>query len=256
MKFINGRHLTEPFTKRLVKVALVEGQPATRKRWLKLINFFPDFVCSCACTSGEEALQTIPRERPDVVLIDIVLPHMSGIECTRRFKVLVPHTRVIIFTAMDDQDLVFLALAAGADGYLLKRMKPADLRIALLDVLNGGAPLTSKIARHVVESFRRKKTLPDESRRLTFKEERILMLLSQGYTNGLIAAKLELSLNTVCCQLKQVFKKFQVSSRIAAVACYMDSKTTWPKPDDPRFLPIKSKQLANVPGYQDIRPRL
>jgi DNA-binding NarL/FixJ family response regulator len=157
--------------------------------------------------------------------MDIFLPRMSGIECTSKLKELLPETQIIILTAMDDQELVFLALEAGADGYLLKRTKPADLRVALLDVLNGGAPMTSQIARRVIESFRRKATILDKSTHLTIREEQILMLLSQGYSNKLIADKMQLSIDTVCSHLKRVFSKMHVSSRTEAVIRYMSSKT-------------------------------
>ena len=208
-----------------LKVALVEDQPEVRESWIKLINSFPDFACICACGTGEEALRLIPPERPDVVLMDIFLPRMSGIECTVRLKALLPQTQIVILTAMADQELVFLALEAGADGYLLKRTKPADLRTALLDVLGGGAPMTSQIARRVIESFRQKSKFRDEFAHLSIREEQILMLLSQGYANKVIADKLELSIDTVCSHLKHVFTKLHVSSRTEAVVRYMASKT-------------------------------
>ena len=222
--------LTKP-AKRKIKIALVEDQPKVRESWIKLINSFPDFSCICACATGEEALRVLPQEPPDVVLMDIFLPRMSGIECTVRLKALLPQTQIVILTAMDDQELVFLALESGADGYLLKRTKPADLRTALLDVLGGGAPMTSQIARRVIESFRQKAKLRDESVRLSVREEQILVLLSQGYSNKLIADKLELSIDTVCSHLKHVFTKLHVSSRTEAVVRYMASKTPQSKSD-------------------------
>jgi DNA-binding NarL/FixJ family response regulator len=215
----------EPGSKRRIKVALVEDQPKVRDSWIKLINSFPDFTCICACTTGEEAVRVIPPEAPDVVLMDIFLPRMSGIECTVRLKMLLPQTQIVILTAMDDQELVFLALEAGADGYLLKRTKPADLRSALLDVLGGGAPMTSQIARRVIETFRQKAKIRDESTRLSVREEQILMLLSQGHSNKMIADKLDLSIDTVCTHLKHVFNKLHVNSRTEAVVRYMASKT-------------------------------
>ena len=218
--------------KRPVKVALVEDQPKVRDSWIKLINSFPDFSCTCACSTGEEALRAIPPEVPDVVLMDIFLPRMSGIECTVRLKALLPQTQIVILTAMDDQELVFLALEAGADGYLLKRTKPSDLRTALLDVLGGGAPMTSQIARRVIESFRQKSKIRDESARLSVREEQILMLLAQGYSNKMIADKLDVSIDTVCSHLKHVFTKLHVSSRTEAVVRYMASKTPQQKPPD------------------------
>lgn len=220
-----GSRAVESSGKSPLKVALVEDQPKVRESWIKLINSFPDFSCTCACATGEEALRIIPQEVPDVVLMDIFLPRMSGIECTVRLKELVPQTQIVILTAMADQELVFLALEAGADGYLLKRTKPSDLRTALLDVLGGGAPMTSQIARRVIESFRQKAKVRDESVRLSVREEQILMLLSQGYANKVIADKLELSIDTVCSHLKHVFNKLHVSSRTEAVVRYMASKT-------------------------------
>jgi DNA-binding NarL/FixJ family response regulator len=170
-------------------------------------------------------LRVIPEAAPDVVLMDIFLPRMSGIECTSRLKAMLPRTQIVILTAMDDEELVFMALEAGADGYLLKRTKPSDLRDALLDVLGGGAPMTSEIARRVIEAFRNKGKARDESLRLSVREEQILVLLSKGYANKMIADQLELSIDTVCHHLKHVFEKMHVSSRTEAVVRYMASKT-------------------------------
>jgi len=227
---VKGNRPLESARKTPVKVALVEDQPKARASWTKFINSFSDFVCTCTCATGEEAVRVIPAESPDVVLMDLFLPRMSGIECTVRLKELLPQTQIIILTAMDDEELVFLALQAGADGYLLKRTKPSDLRIALLDVLGGGAPMSSEIARRVIESFREKTQIRYESARLSLREEQVLVLLSQGYANKSIAEKLGLSVDTVCGHLKIVFKKLHVSSRTEAVVRYMASKTPPPKP--------------------------
>ena len=208
-----------------LKVALVEDQPKVRENWSRLINSFPDLTCVCTCKTGEEALRVIPEAAPDVVLMDIFLPRMSGIECTSRLKTLMPQTQIVILTAMDDEELVFMALEAGADGYLLKRTKPSDLRDALLDVLGGGAPMTSEIARRVIETFRNKGKARDESLRLSVREQQILVLLSKGYANKMIADQLKLSIDTVCHHLKHVFEKMHVSSRTEAVVRYMASKT-------------------------------
>ena len=208
-----------------LKVALVEDQPRVRENWSRLINSFPDLTCICTCKTGEEALRVIPEAVPDVVLMDIFLPRMSGIECTSRLKALMPQTQIVILTAMDDEELVFMALEAGADGYLLKRTKPSDLRDALLDVLGGGAPMTSEIARRVIETFRNKGKARDESLRLSVREEQILVLISKGDSNKMIADRLELSIDTVCHHLKHVFEKMHVCSRTEAVVRYIASKT-------------------------------
>ena len=121
-----------------LKIALVEDQPKVRENWSQLINSFPDLSCICICKTGEEALKVIPEVQPDAVLMDIFLPRMSGIECTVRLKELLPQTQIVILTAMDDQELVFLALEAGADGYLLKNTEPEELRRAIFSTVPSG----------------------------------------------------------------------------------------------------------------------
>jgi DNA-binding NarL/FixJ family response regulator len=178
------------------------------------------------CSSGEEAMRLIPPLQPDVVLMDIFLPRMSGIECTARLKGLLPKTRILILTAADDEEMVFPALEAGADGYLLKQARPADLRDALNEVLNGGVPMTSGIARRVVEYFREKAKVRDEVVNLSTREKEVLLLLSKGYSNKEIAAKLTLSVETIHGYLKHVYEKLHVRSRAEAVAKYMSSKSS------------------------------
>ena len=206
------------------KVVLVEDKPGVRDSWVKLINSLPGFSCVQACVSGEDALRVIPALKPDVVLMDIFLPRMSGIECTARLKILLPKIQILMLTAVEDDELVFMALEAGADGYLLKRTKPEDLKAAMLDVIGGGAPMTSEVARRVVESFRRasKQTKPDVH--LTTREEEVLILLSKGYANKEIAEKLSISAETVGSHLKHIYEKMHVRSRAEAVARYMTSK--------------------------------
>jgi len=207
-----------------LKIALVEDKPDVRESWLRLINSFNDVSCVCVCGSGEEALRVMPPVRPDVILMDIFLPRMSGIECTSRLKELLPNTRIVILTAVDDDELVFLALESGADGYLLKRTKPADLRAALLDVRSGGAPMSSEIARRVVESFRARARNRGETVHLTTREEEVLVLLTKGYSNKEIADQISVSVDTVRTHLKHIYEKMHVRSRAEAVAHYMSSK--------------------------------
>lgn len=207
-----------------ILVALVEDQRDTRESWSRLISSFPDFTCICTCASAEEALRMIPQEKPDVILMDVFLPRMSGIECTARLKAARPETPIVMLTASDEDEILFLALESGADGYLLKRTKPAELRAALLDVLSGGAPMTSEIARHVVASFRRKSGGLDPSVSLTAREEETLVLLTKGYSNKEIADYLNLSIETVRSHLKNIYTKMHVRSRAEAVAHYMSKR--------------------------------
>jgi len=208
-----------------LRVALVEDERNIRESWSRLIDSFPDFKCLCACSSGEEALKTVPTARPDVTLMDVLLPGISGIECTMRLKELLPDTQIIILTALDDDELIFRALEAGADGYLLKRTKPADMRTALLDVLHGGAPMTSAIARRVVQSFRRTSPNRQDALRLSPREEELLEFLSKGYSNKEIAEQTQLSFETVRSYLKHIYEKMHVRSRTEAAVRYLNSKS-------------------------------
>ena len=206
-----------------LRIVLVEDKPEVRASWSKLLNTFSDFRCIGECATAEEALRMVPILNPDVVLMDIFLPRMSGIECTSRLKAALPGIPIVILTTSDDDGIVFRALEAGADGYLLKRTKPAELRTALLDALSGGAPMTSEIARRVVESFRQKGRSRDETHSLSSREEEVLILLTKGYSNKEIADQLNLSTETVRSHLKHIYEKMHVRSRAEAVARYMSA---------------------------------
>ena len=204
----------------LVSVALVEDQKDLCESWVHIIESFGEFECICTCASAEEAIEMIPNARPNVVLMDIRLPRMSGIECTLSLKELLPSTPIVILTVLDDDELIFRALEAGADGYLLKRSKPADLRTALLDVLNGGAPMSSAIARRVVRSFRRPSSDPRDETHLSAREAELLDLLSCGLSNKEIADQMRLSVETVRSYLKTIYGKMHVRCRTEAVIRY------------------------------------
>jgi DNA-binding NarL/FixJ family response regulator len=206
------------------RIALVEDQHEVRERWARLLESFGDFQCVCACASGEEALTAIPAARPELVLMDILLPGISGIECSAQLKQLLPQIQILILTASDDEEMVFPALEAGADGYLLKHSRPADLRAALLDVLGGGVPMTSGIARRVAQYFRDRAKLRDELVCLSSREKQVLTMLCNGYSNKEIALKLALSVETVHSYLKHAYERMHVHSRAEAVAKYMSSK--------------------------------
>ena len=214
-----------------LRVVLIEDHREVRESWQRLISSLADFSCVAVFSTAEEALRQIPAVKPDIVLMDIILPRMSGIECTARLKALLPQTRIVMLTAVDDDEIVFMALEAGADGYLLKRTKPADMRSAMLDVLGGGAPMTSEIARRVVESFRQRSKSRGEAVRLTLREEEVLVLLSKGYSNKEIADRIELSVDTVRSHLKHIYEKMHVRSRTEAVIRYMSGKPSSADPD-------------------------
>ena len=209
---------------RTARVVLVEDKAGVRESWTKLINSLAGFSCVASCSSGEDALRLIPSLAPDIVLMDIFLPRMSGIECTGRLKMLLPKTQIIILTGVEDDELVFMALEAGADGYLLKRTRPDDLRAAMVNVMGGGAPMTSEIARLVVESFRKSTSTSKPVVRLSAREEEVLILLSKGYSNKEIASQLSIGVETISSHLKHIYKKMHVRSRAEAVARYMTGK--------------------------------
>lgn len=224
-----------------INVALVEDQKDLCDSWVRIIEAFGGFACSCICDSAEAAMRAIPGARPDVILMDIRMPGMSGIECTSRLKELLPATPIVILTVLDDEELIFRALEAGADGYLLKRSKPADLRAALLDVLAGGAPMSSAIARRVVRSFRRPPANPRNEASLSARESEVLGLLSSGLSNKEIADQMRLSVETVRSYLKTVYEKLHVHCRTEAVMRYTANRSVNP--------------LANPNTMRDKLPR-
>jgi DNA-binding NarL/FixJ family response regulator len=206
-----------------VTVAMVEDEREIRESWVKLLGSFSEVACVCTCASGEDALKQLPSVRPQIVLMDIFLPRMSGIECTARLKKLLPDTHILILTSVADDEMVFMALQAGADGYLLKSTQPAELEEALRDLLRGGAPMTGAVARRVVRYFRQKEKPKDADLGLSAREEEVLILLSKGYGNKEIAAQLVLSIDTISTYLKQIYKKLHVHSRTEAVMRYTQS---------------------------------
>jgi DNA-binding NarL/FixJ family response regulator len=207
----------------LVRIALIEDLGDVRESWCRLINGLRGFQCVCGCGSGEEALRLLPGIQPNVVLMDIQLPGMDGIECTARLKGLLPDAQILILTVSADSQTVFRALEAGADGYLLKRSRPEQLQAAILDVLAGGAPMSSEIARRVVASFRQRSALRDNTVCLTAREEEVLTLLSKGFANKEIAEKIAVSYETVRDHLKHIYEKLHVHSRTEAVARYLNA---------------------------------
>ena len=205
----------------LTTVAIVEDNRDFRATLARYMDEAPGHRCVCACSSSEEALQKIPRLLPDVVLMDIHLPNMSGLDCTRRLKELCPSVQVLILTVYEDNERIFGALKAGAGGYLLKRADPADILQAIQEVKQGGAPMSSQIARRVVQSFRADAGAARKVEDLSRREEEILQHLSKGYSSKEIADRLSVSVNTVRTHLQHIYEKLHVRSRTEAVVKFL-----------------------------------
>jgi DNA-binding NarL/FixJ family response regulator len=205
-----------------IPVAIVEDNEEIRASLERIIKRSPNFEFVCSCSSGEEALQTIPQRAPEVVIMDLRLPGISGIECTAKLKRLLPKTQVLILTVHGDNEQVFKALASGASGYLLKRSTSAEIIQAVLDVHAGGAPMSGEIARKVVQSFIKTNSETDSAVEvLTPREEEVLRLLAQGYVSKEIADKLAVRFDTVRFHLKNIYTKLHVRSRAEAIIKYL-----------------------------------
>lgn len=200
-----------------INVSIVEDDERVRESLAGVLDATAEFRCHKTYRSGEEALQGIPNERPDILLMDIQLPGMSGIECVARIKEKLPDLPVVMLTVFEDSEKVFKALEAGACGYLIKRTPSQDLLAALRQVHDGGAPMTARIARMVVQSFQRMGTSKRDTENLTPREREILELLAHGDLCKEIAEKLGLSLRTVHTHLKHIYEKLHVRSRTQAV---------------------------------------
>jgi DNA-binding NarL/FixJ family response regulator len=199
-----------------LKVAIVEDDRQLRTDFARLIDAAGDLTCVGAYPSGEEALAGLPVNTPDAVLMDINLPGMNGIECTRHLRAVLPHVHVVMLTTFDDTDRVFASLKAGATGYVLKRARPDEIVGAVRDVCGGGAPMSSAIAREVVQYFRQHQPAPEVST-LTDRERAVLNALSEGQQYKEIADNLGISINTVRQYIKSIYEKLHVNTRGEAV---------------------------------------
>src|SRR6516165_2456648 len=207
-------------------VAIVEDNAVMRNTFRQWIDAAEGFRCVFACASAEEAMAELPRLKPDVVLMDVNLPGESGIACTARLKEKLPSVQVIIVTVYLNQELIFQALQAGACGYLLKRSSPEELLRAISEVRSGGAPMTSEIARMLVEAFQKKPaTVVASGDGLTQRESEILVLLSEGLSNKEIADRVKISYDTVRAHLRHIYEKLHVRGRTEAVRKYLKSSS-------------------------------
>ena len=202
-------------------VAIVEDDAGIREDLVALLNGSPGCRCVGACASGEEALIEIPFWRPEVVLMDINLPQMSGIECVARLKAKTPELLVLMLTVYEDGDSIFRALKAGASGYLVKRLASDKLLEAIQEVTAGGAPMSCHIARKVVQFFNHAGPSPEVSENLSPRELEILDLLVAGCFFKEIADQLGISGETVRTHVNHIYRKLHVRSRTEAVVKYL-----------------------------------
>lgn len=200
-----------------IRVALLEDDSQVREGLVSLLNAAPGFQCAAACTSAEEALARLPPLSPDVVLMDIQLPGMTGIECIRRLKPQQPGIQVAMLTVFEDHDRIFQSLSAGASGYLLKQTPPAKLLEAIGELHRGGSPMSAQIARCVVETFQRPVSPDLSDSNLTPREQEIIRLLAKGFLYKEIADQLSLSVETVRTHLHRIYDKLHVRTRTEAV---------------------------------------
>jgi DNA-binding NarL/FixJ family response regulator len=204
-------------------IAIVEDNHVVRAGLLELVSSLPDCECVGGFDTGEEALRFIPRLKPDLVMMDIHLPNISGIECTLRLKEAMPDLSVLILTVYEDEEKIFQALQAGASGYILKRSRPSEVARAVLEMLDGGAPMTSTIARKVVASFRKTPAGKDAGKAgLSRRETEVLQNLSRGASNKMIADELCITVETVRWHLKQIYGKLHVHGRTEAAVKFLN----------------------------------
>jgi len=202
-----------------VRVVVIEDQREIRDGLAVLINGTTGFRCGGTFRSMEEALPRIAATDPDVALVDIGLPGMSGIDGIPRLLEKCPGLLILVLTVFEDDERIFRALCAGACGYLLKRIAPAKLLESIREVKNGGAPISPEIARRVVQLFRDFSPPAElEERRLSAQELRVLQLLVEGHNYKTAAAELGVTVNTISFHTRQIFRKLHVHSKSEAVA--------------------------------------
>lgn len=207
----------------MITVTMVDDDAGVRESIASYINAAPDLRCISAYGAAREALQKIPADKPDVVLMDINMPEMNGIECTRRLTAAMPSVNILMLTVFEDSEKIFEALAAGAGGYLLKRSPPAKLLDAIREVHEGGSPMSAPIARKVVRSFQRAAEAGAKAEGLSPREEQVLDCLAKGYVYKQISEELGISIDTIRTYIRRIYDKLHVHSRTEAVAKYLSS---------------------------------
>jgi DNA-binding NarL/FixJ family response regulator len=209
-----------------VTVSIVEDDPLVRGSLAKLIDGAPGFRCLSRHASAEDALGEIPAVGPEVVLMDINLPGINGVECVRRLKPQLPNSQIIMLTVYQNTENIFNALAAGATGYMLKQTPAAELLAAIKEVHSGGSPMSSHIARKIVQSFQHKTPVPAGAGSLSPRESEVLHLLAKGFLYKEIGEQMKVSYATVHTHIRHIYEKLHVRSRTEAVAKHFGRSRT------------------------------
>jgi DNA-binding NarL/FixJ family response regulator len=207
--------------KKIITVSIVDDEADLREHIGGYLATAGNIRCKSTYASAEEALQHLPQDKPDVVLMDINLGGMDGIECVRRLTGLMPEAQVLMLTVFEDSEQIFRALAAGASGYLLKRMSPKKLIEAIEEVREGGSPMSASIARKVVRSFKAAPAQGIESAQLSQRERSVLDGLAEGLAYKQIADQLGVSIHTVRNYIRRIYEKLHVCTRTEAVAKFL-----------------------------------
>jgi DNA-binding NarL/FixJ family response regulator len=205
----------------MITVSIVDDEKELCQSIATYVNGAPDFRCLSMYHSGEAALEHLPQDRPDVVLMDIHMTGMNGIECVERLKAKIPLMQIMMLTVYEDTDQIFKALEAGASGYMLKRLTPGKLLDAIRDVYGGGSPMSSSIARKVVASFQKAKRPDQEQAHFTSREQMVLDCFAKGLTYKQTADHLSISIDTIRTYVRRIYEKLHVQSATEAVAKYM-----------------------------------
>jgi len=209
----------------MTRIAIVEDNKVIRESLMEFVQADSECQCVYACATAKEAFKEMPKHRPDIVLMDIQLPDISGIECTARLKQILPSVQIIIVTVYEDTERIFKSLLAGACGYLLKRCTSKELVSAIREVRQGGAPMSREIARKVILSFQEPVATTAEVEGLSPREREILELLAAGLPNKQIAARVGLTDGTVRWHLRHVYHKLHVRSRTEAALKFLTART-------------------------------
>ena len=200
----------------MITVSIVEDIKDIREGLQLLINSNDAFSCTHVYSTAEDALLNMPNNLPNVVLMDIHLPGISGIEAVKKLKAQYPSVQFIMSTVYEDDENIFESLKAGATGYLLKKISPAKILEAITEVYNGGSPMSAQIARKVIAAFQKKNPI-DETSVLTPKEKEILKALSKGLRYKEIAYEMQISMDTVRTHVRHIYEKLHVQSRMDAI---------------------------------------